>query len=404
MPVVGSDRDAAPVHAAGAARELDRRLRRRVGRLVAERRERPVVVKPPLPFHHRRHAAACSGVVSSAVTRSASLKLARASGGGRTGNRLRRRIPLGRHVAFRHGLLLDRINGLPVCAIRARRSSSTCRPARSRARAARSALNSNKRAGRRHVRVPEIVMHGLEVPQVFAGRCIHRDDRVAVHVVAGTIAAVVVRRRDRRSAGTRCRARRRSARRSAHMFVPPRSSQPSPQVSLNGSPGLWDGLELPQLRARAHVERARIAGGPLRHFAARGADDRDVAIDRRRAAVADADVDVPSVPKPADGLAGCRIERHQVRAAHEQDTRRECAVAGPVAHAACRRRGPRAAAGTPAPVPPGPGAGAEPEAARRWQQYAQTVAPVSPSSATTRSRLGTYIIRRRRSAPRSNSR
>jgi hypothetical protein len=45
----------------------------------------PSLWKPPLFAMKSQHAAACSGVVSSGRTRSASLKLTRASGGGRVG-------------------------------------------------------------------------------------------------------------------------------------------------------------------------------------------------------------------------------------------------------------------------------------------------------------------------------
>ena len=58
-------------------------------------------------------------------------------------------------------------------------------------------VDFDERAGARHVRVPQIVMHGLEVPLVFAGLRIHRDDRIAIEVVPRPIAAVVVGRRPR---------------------------------------------------------------------------------------------------------------------------------------------------------------------------------------------------------------
>ncbi len=106
--------------------------------------------------------------------------------------------------------------------------------------------------------------------------------------------------------------------------------------------GARHGLELPELRAGAHVERARIARRALRHFAARRADDRDVLEDRRRAAVRNADVDGAVRAEAGGRRAGRRVERDQVGAAHEQDARRRGAVAGPVADAA--RRGRRAAA------------------------------------------------------------
>src|SRR6185295_728319 len=99
---------------------------------------------------------------------------------------------------------------------------------------------------------------------------------------------------------------------------------------------LRHGLELPKFGTGANVERARVAGGTLRHFAAGGTDDRDILVERRRAAVRNADVDFAVGAEAGSGLAGGCVERNQVRAAHEQDPRSERAVAGPIAHAARR--------------------------------------------------------------------
>src|SRR5690606_13067557 len=49
-------------------------------------------------------------------------------------------------------------------------------------------------------------------------------------------------------------------------------------------------LEFPKLLAGPRAERAGVAGRTLRHFTDGGADDRDVAIDRRRPAVRHANV------------------------------------------------------------------------------------------------------------------
>src|SRR5690606_33536742 len=82
-------------------------------------------------------------------------------------------------------------------------------------------------------------------------------------------------------------------------------------------------------------------GITLRQLADVRADDRGVAINHRRAAVRDADVDRTAVAELADTLAGLRVERDQARAAREQDARAALAVAGPVANPA-RRRAPAA--------------------------------------------------------------
>ena len=62
------------------------------------------------------------------------------------------------------------------------------------------ALDVDERRRRRHVVVPDVVVHQLLMPLQLAGRRIERDDRVAVEIRAIAIGAVVVgrRRTDRR--------------------------------------------------------------------------------------------------------------------------------------------------------------------------------------------------------------
>ncbi len=180
-------------------------------------------------------------------------------------------------------------------------------------------------------------MHGLEVPEVASSLRVHGDNRVRKHVRAGPIAAVVI------CGGTRNGQVRDPARlvdgcreaphvRAAAVFpaVAPRVVEPLARAR--------NGLKFPELCARAHVEPARIARRSLRHLAARGADDRNVAIDRRRAAVRHPDVRHAVRAEAGCGRTGRRVDRNQVRAAHEQDARGQIAFTGPIAHAA-RRNG-----------------------------------------------------------------
>ena len=133
-------------------------------------------------------------------------------------------------------------------------------------------------------------------------------------------------------------------------------------VSLPNSPGLRDRVEDPQALAGAHVEAAdvtlhvRLAG---RHAtrAMRGADDDDVAGDRRRGMQPDLarhridllivvllQVDDAVVAEPRDAHAGLRVQRDELIAGRDVEDALLFAV-GPVREAAARelarRRAPR---------------------------------------------------------------
>ncbi len=49
-------------------------------------------------------------------------------------------------------------------------------------------LLTSIRVSRRQIHVPDVVMHGLEVPEILAGLGVQRHDRVAVEIVARTVA------------------------------------------------------------------------------------------------------------------------------------------------------------------------------------------------------------------------
>ena len=265
------------------------------------------------------------------------------------GERLRRRVPLGRHVAGWHGPLLDR-DQRP--ASRAIEHVDVARLADVRDRRHAFAIQQEveQRSSRRHVRVPDVVMHSLEVPEVLSGLRLDRDDRVAVGVVPGPIAAVVVRRgaADREVDDApldvdRCVERPHVG---AGAILPAGVVvrfllAPGVMTRLSG---LRDAPELPQLLAGDHVERARIARRSLRDLLRRGPDDRHVAIDRRRAAVSRSDDNAAVVAEAAHRHARLRVNGHQAVAGHEHDARRVRAVARPVAQATLRCR--RAAAST----------------------------------------------------------
>src|SRR5690606_6528595 len=254
--------------------------------------------------------------------------------------RLRRGVPFARHVALRHGPLLDRDHGLAVLAVEHEHVARLAD-----VHEARDALavddDVEQRSGGRHVRIPQIVVDRLKVPEVLARGGLDRDDRIREKIDARAIAPVVVRR------GTRDRevddAAGRVDRGGERPHVRPGAVLPTvaPRF-VERLAGLRDGLKLPELLARANIERARVPGRALRHLVDVRADHRDVAVDRRRAAVRYADVDAAAVAESGRGLAGRGVERVELGAGHEQNPRRVLRVAFPVAHAA-RRYAARAA-------------------------------------------------------------
>ena len=112
---------------------------------------------------------------------------------------LRARCALARHVARRHGALLDGDERLAGLAVQHEQHARLRRLQDSRQHLGAPA-DRRERRRRGVVVVPEIVMHGLEVPGDLAGRGPQCHDRVCVAIVAGTQPAVVV--------GARARGRR----------------------------------------------------------------------------------------------------------------------------------------------------------------------------------------------------
>ena len=305
---------AAPVHAARAAGELNRRLRRRAFLVKAERRERPGVVEPAAlvpEFLARLH------VIGGRVVGRHHVFLLELDARQRRrlhGERLRRRIPLAGDVALRHGPLLDAEDRFAGHAIEDEHVAGLADGGERRNRPAVLA-DVHQRRRRRHVRVPEIVVHGLEVPLVLARLGIHRDHRVRVQVAAGAIAAPVVGGRpgDRHVE---------DAALFVHRHVPApdvhaRAALPAvvrPRL-VTGFAGPRHGVEFPELLPGARVERPRVAGRTIRHFADRRAERDDVLEDEGHAVPRHADIGDPVGAEPFRRLPGRRVERHQPRAA-----------------------------------------------------------------------------------------
>ena len=105
--------------------------------------------------------------------------------------RLRGRIPLSRHVAFRNRTLFHAINRFAVAAVEDK--DQPCLARLDQRRDLLAVMNDiDERRLRRQIGIPEIVMHGLEIPLHLAGRGIHRDQRIAEQIRARTIAPIAI--------------------------------------------------------------------------------------------------------------------------------------------------------------------------------------------------------------------
>ena len=54
------------------------------------------------------------------------------------------------------------------------------------------ALDGEQNGRRREVAVPEVVMHGLKMPEAFAGSGVECEQAIGVEVVAGAVGAVEI--------------------------------------------------------------------------------------------------------------------------------------------------------------------------------------------------------------------
>ena len=106
-------------------------------------------------------------------------------------NRLRRRVPLSRHAALRHGSLHDRPDRLAGLAVQHEQQTLLRRLCeRLDGFAVLHGVDEDRRGW--DVVVPERVMRRLKVPAALAGAQIDGDDALAVQVRAGPQAAVHV--------------------------------------------------------------------------------------------------------------------------------------------------------------------------------------------------------------------
>ena len=181
-------------------------------------------------------------------------------------------------------------------------------------------------------------MHGLEVPAVLAGRGVDGDDGIGEEVVAGTVAAPVVRRRSghRHVEDAALGVQRHVPGPDVHA----RAAAPAviePGV-VPGLAGKRHGVELPHPLAGADVERARVAGRTKRHLASGRAQDGQVSIDQRHAVPRHDDVDQAIASETRSGLSGRRVEGQQPRSRRQQNPRRCATFPWPVGDTArCRR-------------------------------------------------------------------
>ena len=106
-------------------------------------------------------------------------------------HRLRRRIPLARHLAFLHGLFFHRPHGLSRESVERVEDSLLRRHGDGLDRLAVDLdVGEDRRGG--NVEVPDRMMHDLVVPLLGAGAQVETHEALAVQVVARTMPAVVV--------------------------------------------------------------------------------------------------------------------------------------------------------------------------------------------------------------------
>ncbi len=249
----------------------------------------------------------------------------------RRGKRLRRRAHFAGDVRLRHGPLDDFEHRLAGLAIEDEQHAGLRCLDNGRNRFV-VALDVDQHRLRRHVVVPQVVMHELAMPGERAGIGVQGDQRVRIRCCRRCA-------RRRSSRGSRSpwgrtpgRGRRRptaSTTRSRRRCAVPTAAASRDAVA--SSPRRRNRIPGPQLLAAAHVECAHDAA---RQFDAavvadRGADDDDVPIDRRRRghevvagrAVAHAfvQIDLAAVAEVAARPPGAAVERDQPRIerAHE---------------------------------------------------------------------------------------
>ena len=195
-----------------------------------------------------------------------------------------------------------------------------------------------QRRRRRGIGVPQIVVNRLEVPDVLAGLCLDRDDRVPVEVRARPVAPVVARnRRGERQVDEAALGVGREEERPRVGTQPALPAIARPRV-VPDVVRLGHRVEFPQARSIAHVEGAGVSDAAEGAGRGIGADHGDVAEDERHGVVGDAEADRAVVAEAGRGLAGGRLQRMQLETGGEQDARLVLVIARPVGDAPAGRR------------------------------------------------------------------
>ena len=262
--------------------------------------------------------------------------------------RLRRRQLLARHRrALRHRALLDRpdrLAGRAIEHVQIPGLAGLCDDVDA------AAVVTHRRQLRRGVvvHVPDVVMHGLEVPEALAGARVERDQAVRVEVVAVPVAAVEI------VLGA-ARGHVHDAARDVHRGLGPvvRTAHGRPCVGRPGVgtfvAGARHGAERPHHRAGAHVEGPDVARRRRVLAVGRRSEDQQVLehtpwqtallLDLRRVAVEPfTQIDHTILAEGGNGLARLRVEGTK----HVQRAEQQALVAPvgtlPVVHAADRER------------------------------------------------------------------
>ena len=206
-------------------------------------------------------------------------------------------------------------------------------------------LDGEELGGRDEVVVPEVVVGGLEVPQVLAGAGVEGKDAIGKEVGSFAVGTVeVIGGGAEGEVGD------------AAFFVdgdfPPGVDAANPFVCVFRPgvvahfAGVGDGVEGPHEFACAGVVGAEVAGGRFVFFAGGGTEDEEVFEDAAGVAgldaahgvgvatEADAEVDFAVITEAHDGFAGAGVEGLQHVAGGEEDAAVGCIFGLPVGDAA----------------------------------------------------------------------
>ena len=244
---------------------------------------------------------------------------------------------------------------------------------------------SKRMGGNRHVQVPEVVVHRLEVPHQLTGQGIDRDDRVGEQVVPRSIEAVevVVGRAERHVENAPLLVDGEEAPGVGPADVAPGIVEPGLVTHLAG---MRDGVKGPHQIPRPKIPRPHVTGWPLGPGLVRVVDTGGTPGARRRRPRTRSRSACPGTRSSRPVSSGRRIRRCQTWRWEDRSSRSARSARPP----RCRRRSAVASTSSPSQYasprmePPVQCSWCSAEFQSPGAVYSQISSPVSGSIATTR--------------------